>query len=84
MLFIPPRLRYNWESSSKLFQEEIIMKVRIENTCTACGLCAGICPEIFNMKSDTAEVIVDMIPAEFEDTAKEASDECPVEAIVVE
>ncbi len=60
------------------------MKVHIEDTCTACGLCVDTCPEVFQMGADKAEVIVDEVPSEFEDAAQQAADECPVEAIVVE
>ena len=60
------------------------MNVRIEDSCTACGLCVDTCPEVFQMGNDIAEVIVDHVPAELEDSAQQAADECPVEAIVVE
>jgi ferredoxin len=60
------------------------MRVRIEDTCTACGLCVDICPDVFQMGSDMSEVIVDEVPAEFEEAVQQAADECPVEAIVVE
>jgi ferredoxin len=60
------------------------MKVKIEDTCTACGLCVDTCPEVFGMGSDMAEVTVDEVPAEFEEAVQQAADECPVEAIVVE
>ncbi len=60
------------------------MKVRIEDTCTACGLCVDTCPQVFQMGDDMAEVIVDEVPAEFEDAAQQAADECPVSAIIVE
>lgn len=60
------------------------MKVRVEDTCTACELCIDTCPEVFEMGSDTAQVIVDEVPAEFEDAVQQAADECPVEAIVIE
>jgi ferredoxin len=60
------------------------MKVRVEDTCTACGLCVDTCPEVFQMGDEMAEVIVDDVPAEFEDAAQQAADECPVSAIVVE
>ncbi len=60
------------------------MRARIEDTCTACGLCVDTCPEVFEMGPDMAQVIVDVIPAEFEQAAQEAADECPVEAIIVE
>lgn len=60
------------------------MKVRIEDTCTACGLCVETCPEVFAMGDDIAEVLVDQVPAEHKETAQQAADECPVEAIIVE
>jgi len=60
------------------------MRVKIEDTCTACGLCVDTCPDVFQMGSDMAEVIVDEVPAEFEDAVQQAADECPVEAIVIE
>ncbi|MBN1126674.1 MAG: ferredoxin [Sedimentisphaerales bacterium] len=60
------------------------MKVRIEDNCTACGLCVDTCPDVFAMGNEIAEVIVDTVPAELEDTVEQAADECPVEAIVVD
>jgi len=60
------------------------MKVRIEDTCTACGLCCDTCPEVFEMGSELAQVKVKEVPAEFEDAVQQAADECPVEAIVIE
>jgi len=60
------------------------MKVRIEDTCTGCGLCCDTCPEVFEMGPDMAQVKVEDVPAEHEDAVQQAADECPVEAIVVE
>jgi len=60
------------------------MKVKIEDTCTACELCVDTCPEVFEMGSDMAEVTVDEVPAEFEQAVQQAAEECPVEAIIVE
>jgi len=60
------------------------MKVKIEDTCTACELCVDTCPEVFEMGSDMAEVTVDEVPAEFEQAVQQASEECPVEAIIIE
>ena len=60
------------------------MKVRIEDNCTACGLCVDTCPDVFVMGDNMAEVIADEVPAELEDAVQQAADECPVEAIVVE
>ena len=60
------------------------MKVTIEDTCTACGLCVDTCPEVFEMGLDIAEVIVDEVEEEFADAVLQAAEECPVEAIIVE
>lgn len=60
------------------------MKVRIEDNCTACGLCVDTCPDVFEMGPDMARVIVEEVPAEFEEAAQQAADECPVEAIITE
>ncbi len=61
-----------------------VMRVRIEDTCTACGLCVDTCSDVFEMGSDMVEVTVDEVPPEFEDAVQQAADECPVEAIIVE
>ena len=60
------------------------MKVRIEDTCTACGLCVDTCPEVFDIGLDIAQVIADEVPPECEDDAQPAADDCPVEAIVID
>ncbi len=53
--------------------------------CISCGLCPETCPEVFRMADDgIAEVYVDEVPAEAEDTAVEAQDGCPVSVITVE
>jgi ferredoxin len=60
------------------------MIVRIEDTCTACGMCVDICPEVFGLGDLIAEVITNDIPPECEDAVTEAAEECPVEAIVID
>ena len=60
------------------------MRVKIEDTCTACGLCVDTCPDVFEMGEDMAEAVTEEIPAEFEEAVQQAADECPVEAIIVE
>lgn len=60
------------------------MKVRVDENCTSCGLCVDTCPEVFTMGDSQAEVLVDIVPAELEETVQQAADECPVEAIIVE
>ena len=60
------------------------MKVRIEDTCTACGLCVDTCPAVFEMGSDIVEVTSNTVPPKFEDATQQAADECPAEAIIIE
>ena len=53
--------------------------------CIGCGLCAGICPEVFEMDDENlAAVIADPVPTEVEAQAQEAADSCPVSAITIE
>jgi ferredoxin len=60
------------------------MKVKIDDSCTVCGLCVETCPEVFQMSDEIAEVITEQVPPQFEDAVQQAADECPVEAIEVE
>lgn len=60
------------------------MKARVDDSCTACGLCVETCPEVFQMGDEKAEVIVEEVPPQFEEAAQQAADECPVEAIIIE
>ena len=60
------------------------MKAKITDDCTACGLCEETCPEVFKDGDDKAEVKVDVIPPDQEALAKQAAEECPVEAIILE
>lgn len=50
--------------------------------CISCELCADTCPEVFRMGADgPAEVYVDEVPTEVEDSAKDAAESCPVDVI---
>jgi ferredoxin len=60
------------------------MKVSITEDCTACELCVDTCPEVFEMGDEMAKVIADPVPEALEDQVKQATEECPVEAIIVE
>ncbi len=75
-----------WKSGDESQEQgrRVPMKVRVEDTCTACGLCVDTCPEVFEMGDEIAEVTVDEVPAEHEEAVQQAADECPAEAIIVE
>lgn len=60
------------------------MKARVTEDCIACGRCIEICPDVFEMGEDIAQVKVDAVPEESQETAQEAADECPTSAIVIE
>ncbi len=60
------------------------MTVTIEDSCTACGICADTCPEVFELGDEIAEVLVDNVPQEFEEATQQAAEECPVEAIIIQ
>jgi ferredoxin len=61
------------------------MKVRIDaDACTGCGLCEDSCPDVFKMGDDVAVVVKNPVPANLEADVKDAADNCPTEAIIVE
>lgn len=51
-----------------------------KNTCIGCGLCAGLCPETFQLDMDGKS---EAISQEITPCAKEAAKQCPVNAITV-
>lgn len=56
-----------------------------KDICIGCGLCPDICPEVFRMDDDGLAIASDEeIPEDLIDSAKEAEESCPVEAIKVE
>ncbi len=52
--------------------------------CTGCGLCPDICPAVFEMDGNVARASADPVPADAEDTCRDAAESCPVEAIEIE
>lgn len=52
-----------------------------QNACIGCGLCAGMCPDIFVMNADGKS---EAISQENIAAAKEAATACPVSAITAE
>lgn len=53
--------------------------------CIGCGLCPSICPEVFEMDDDGKAIASkEEIDESLIESAKEAEESCPVDAIKVE
>ncbi len=61
------------------------MKASIDDSrCRGHGVCTTLCPDVFAMTDDGyAEVIVDEVPGDLHDSAREARDSCPENAITL-
>ncbi len=61
------------------------MKASIDDgRCRGHGVCTTVCPDVFAMTDDGyAEAIVDEVPAGLEDSAREAADACPENAVIL-
>ncbi len=57
------------------------MKAVVTEECIACEICTQICPAVFEMGDQFAEVQTDPVPADEEEHAREAAVECPTSAI---
>ena len=59
------------------------MKFNVNENCIACGLCTGICPEVFSLDSgdEIAQAKDQDVSGETGDKALEAKESCPVSAI---
>jgi ferredoxin len=64
-----------------------------KDACISCGLCPSICPEVFEMQDDGKAGVYDdgkesvyknQVPEEAVNSAKEAEEACPVDAITTE
>jgi ferredoxin len=62
------------------------MRARVDSElCISCGLCADVCPEVFEIgDDDKARVKVDPVPPEAEASCREAAEQCPSTAIQIE
>lgn len=60
------------------------MKLEVnQDVCIGCGACQAICPEVFEINDEGfAQATVDVIAEDFEETAIDAKESCPVNAIV--
>lgn len=59
------------------------MNATVNDACIGCGLCAGICPDVFRM-TDDGVAVGGVVPTEAAAAAQEARDGCPVSAISLE
>lgn len=51
-----------------------------QNKCVGCGLCAGLCPDTFQMDLNGKSTVINELST---DCAKNAAENCPVEAITL-
>lgn len=61
------------------------MKVIVDpDLCLGCGICEGICPDVFSLGSEPhAVVLLDPVPDQYAADVKDAIEQCPEEAILI-
>ncbi len=58
------------------------MRAKVDaSLCDASGVCQEVCPQVFTLAGDKAEVKVDEVPPEAEEGARKAALGCPQQAI---
>lgn len=61
------------------------MKAMVDHElCIGCALCESICPEVFEMGDDGLAHVIGEVTPDLEDSAEEARESCPTEAITIE
>ena len=60
------------------------MKAFVNNRCIACGICVGLCPEVFHIGEGGFAQAKNDVPPEFEEGARAAQTSCPASAIELE
>jgi len=54
-----------------------------QDACIGCGLCVQVAPDTFEMQDDKAVTKVEEVPEDKSEDAKNAADQCPVDAIAI-
>lgn len=56
-----------------------------QDTCISCGLCVSAVNEVYDFNEEgKAESIVNSVPPELEEYARQAANNCPVDAIEID
>jgi len=59
------------------------MKIKIGINCIGCGLCANICPHVFELKNGRAQVIEEVNLKKNKTCVKDAALNCPMQQIQI-
>ena len=60
------------------------MNVRVDkNKCIGCGLCAMMCPQVFEIKKGKSQIRKGVDLNKYKDCLKKAAQGCPVHAILI-
>jgi ferredoxin len=58
------------------------MKFKVDqDLCIGCGACEETCPEVFELPDDISQVKLNPVPEALQESALEAEEGCPVDAI---
>lgn len=57
------------------------MKAIVNDGCISCGACVAACPEVFRFDDNGVAEAYTAVAPEYESTAVEARDSCPVSVI---
>lgn len=60
------------------------MTAKVQEGCISCGACVAACPEVFRFDDNGVAEAYAKVEPEYEQTAEEARDSCPVSVIDIE